>query len=119
MKFFSLRNIKVWLAILAITALTSCSSKHSVIFNIHTEPEGAHVVYTVDHSQWIYLGVTPLSAIEVMDEDDFQQDQTVTLKTMRCGYLEQSKEWNGESLLEENEEKGMIFWTPRLIKDAE
>jgi hypothetical protein len=38
---------------------------------------------------------------------------------MRCGYLDQEKQWTGEALVDEIEEKGEVFWTPRLIKNVE
>lgn len=100
---------------ISLLALTGCSSKQAINFNVHTEPEGAHIVYQQDNSQWIYLGVTPVNLIEEISGGD----NTITLKAMRCGYLEQAKEWSGEELQRESEEKGMIFWTPRLIKDTQ
>jgi len=109
------KNIQKLLMITAVSsvmALTGCSSKQAINFNVHTEPEGAHIVYQQDSSQWIYLGVTPVNLIEEISSGD----NTITLKAMRCGYLEQAKEWSGDELKRESEEKGMIFWTPRLIK---
>jgi len=110
-----IQNLLLITAIGYVMALTGCSSKQAINFNVHTEPEGAHVVYQQDSSQWIYLGVTPLNLIEEIPGGD----NTITLKAMRCGYLEQAKEWRGEELQKENKEKGMIFWTPRLIKDTQ
>ncbi len=103
----------------AVVALSGCSSKQAINFNVHTEPEGAHVVYQQDESRWIYLGVTPLDLIEIMPGDQLEEDNTITLKAMRCGYLDQAKEWSGEALKKESKEKGMIFWTPRLIKNTQ
>jgi len=40
----------------------------------------------------------------------------VSFKVMRNGYLDQVKEWSGEQFLDEYDEQGVIFWTPRLIK---
>ena len=119
MKVFSLNSLKWGLVIFLTSMLSSCSSKQPVNFNIHTEPEGAHIIYSIDSLEWKYLGVTPLDAVQVMDEKGFKNDQTFTLRAMRCGYVNQSKQWTAERLLEENEEKGMIFWTPRLIKANE
>ena len=102
-----------------LLVITGCSSKHSVNFKIHSEPEGAHVIYRQDNQPWIYLGVTPLNVVEVLDEDNMEEENTVSFKALRCGYLEQVKEWNGEELLEEIDKKDIIFWTPRLIKNSE
>jgi len=101
-------------------SMVGCSSKQQAInFNVHTEPEGAHVVYQKDNSQWIYLGVTPLAQIEVIPGNQLEDDNTITLKAMRCGYLDQAKEWTGEELQKQSKERGMIFWTPRLIKNTQ
>lgn len=102
-----------------LMTLTGCSSKSAINFNVHTEPEGAHVIYKQGGSPWIYLGITPLDVIEVFPGDRLKEENTISLKAMRCGYLEQVKEWTGEELEEENDEKGRIFWTPRLIKDTQ
>lgn len=102
--------------------LSACASKESVKLSIYTEPEGAHIVYMVTQAEfdksspWIYLGVTPYKGVTLFDDNDFDSDDTIRIKVMRNGYLDQTKEWNGEKFLEEAEEKGMIFWTPRLVK---
>ena len=119
-----MKNIKIFRGLLIATVgglmmLSGCSSKQVVNFNVHTEPEGAHIIYQKDNSRWMYLGVTPLSQVEVYSSGQLRDDSSVTLKAMRCGYLEQAKEWSGEELISENKEKGMIFWTPRLIKNTE
>lgn len=113
------KSIGALIGVSTLLLMTSCSSKQPVNFKIHTEPEGAHIIYSVDDVQWTYLGITPVNAVEVVDEDQLEGGQTFTLKAMRCGYLDQSKEWVGEDLLEENEEEGIIFWTPRLVKSSE
>ena len=111
------RNLLYSLGLIVFLLLPGCSSKNSVNFKIHTEPEGAHVIYSQNSRQtWLYLGVTPLDVVEIIDDDELNEENTISLKTMRCGYLEQVKEWNGEELLDEVEDKGLIFWTPRLIK---
>lgn len=106
-------------AALCVLGLSGCASNQQINLKIHTEPEGAHIVYRLDNSRWMYLGVTPLDTVEVIHENDLEDNHTVTLKAMRCGYLEQGKVWTGEELLAENDSQGMILWTPRLIKDTE
>ncbi len=102
--------------------LSACASRESVKLSIYTEPEGSHVVYKVTvaeseaPSPWIYLGVTPYKGVTLFDDDALDSDATISIKVMRNGYLDQEKEWNGEQFLEEAEDKGMIFWTPRLVK---
>jgi hypothetical protein len=109
--------------ILAFTLMASgCSSKTvSVRFKVNTEPEGAHVVYQLagaeDNRQdeWIYLGHTPLRGVRQLNEDHITSATKVTLKAMRAGYYDQIIEWDGEGFWAEAEEKGVIFWTPKLI----
>ena len=105
--------------VMSLLMLTGCSSKLAVNFKVHTEPEGAHVVYQQDNYSWIYLGVTPLDVVEVISEEQLGGNHTISIKAMRCGYLDQTKEWSGKSLVREVEEKGIIFWTPRLIENNE
>jgi hypothetical protein len=102
--------------------LSACASKEAINLKIYSEPEGSHVVYMVTraHSDepppWIYLGVTPYKGVTVIDNDALDTDDTISIKVMYNGYLDQKKEWNGEQFLQEFEDKGMIFWTPRLVK---
>ncbi len=101
-------------ATLAVTG--GCASQYSVNFNIHTDPEGSHVVYRQGQSKWIYLGVTPLDVIEVINKEQLEDSDTVSIKTMRCGYLDQVREYSGREIRDELKEQGQIFWTPRLVK---
>jgi len=118
MRIFLLGKMLLLAGIMSLLMLTGCSSaKHAVNFKIHTEPEGAHIIYQQDGGAWIYLGLTPLDVVNVIPEDKLKSAHTSTLRAMRCGYLDQTKEWSGDSLVREVEEKGIIFWTPRLIKN--
>ena len=104
---------------LGVLSMSGCASNQNINLKVHTEPEGSHIIYRIDDNRWTYLGVTPLDTIEVIHEDELKGNHTFSMKAMRCGYLEQSKEWTGNQLLEENDSKGMVFWTPRLIKNSE
>lgn len=104
--------------VLSLLMLSGCSStKLAANFKIHSEPEGAFIIYQQDEGSWIYLGLTPLDAVNVIPEDELKAAHKFSLRAMRCGYLDQTKEWSGDSLVSEVEEKGIIFWTPRLIKN--
>lgn len=108
--------------LLSCLMLTSCASTQSMNMKIHTEPEGSHIVYRVvqdeveQDAQWIYLGVTPYQGLTLMDSKAFSEDDTITFKVMRHGYLDQVKEWNGEQFMEEYDREGRLFWAPRLVK---
>lgn len=104
--------------------LSACASKQPVNLNIYTEPEGSHVIYMVTSSysdespSWIYLGATPYKGVTLIDNDAFDDEDTISIKVMKDGYLDQIKEWNGEQFLDEFEDKGMILWTPQLVKSG-
>lgn len=119
MKIRCLQNILFSAAIAITLSMTACSTTNRINLKIHTEPEGAHIVYQLDQNRWTYLGVTPLESIEMLSDDEIQGNHSFTLKAMRCGYIDQTKEWTGDSLLLEHGDQGMIFWTPRLIKNTE
>lgn len=114
-----LRNVILSFVIFLALSMTACSTINHVNLKIHTEPEGAHIVFRLDQSRWTYLGITPLETVEILDDSQIEGDHSFTLKAMRCGYLDQTKEWTGENLLLENSEVGMVLWTPRLIKNHE
>jgi hypothetical protein len=116
------RNLLVLTTLSATVLLTSCASKESLNLNIYTDPEGAHIVYRVadenmaEDAPWIYLGMTPYQGLTRIDSSSFSEEGTITFKAMRHGYLDQVKKWNGEQFLEEYEQAGQLFWTPRLVK---
>lgn len=107
------------LLVVLVALMTGCSSKQPVNFKVHTEPEGAHVIYRQDNLSWIYLGITPLDVVEILADEKLKKEHTISLKVMRYGYLDQVKEWSGKDLEREVKQKGLIFWTPRLIKNTE
>ncbi len=114
-----IKRVGAVLSILSLMILTSCSSKQPISFNIHTEPEGAHIIYSIDDFDWTYLGVTPIKAVRIMSEEQLEDGRTFTLKAMRCGYVDQSRQWLGEDLFDEHEDNGMILCTPRLVRPIE
>lgn len=104
--------------------LVSCSSPTKTVrLKIHSEPEGAYIVYKVTgpeipcDGEWIYLGNTPFRGIHQFNEDDLENAEKITIKVMRQGYTEQIIEWDGPGFWDEAEEKGVIFWTPALIPE--
>ncbi len=123
MKFTILRKLSYWsCCLISLMALSACSSRQYVNLKIHSEPEGAHLVYkiskeqTVKEGAWMYLGLTPFSGVSLIEEDELEAGDRISFKVMHNGYLDQIKEWNGTQFIDEFEENGVIFWTPRLIK---
>ncbi len=104
---------------LFLAILNGCATQYPVNFKVHSEPEGAHVIYRQGNEPWIYLGVTPLSSFEMIDEKLLEKKDKISLKTMRYGYMDQIREWNSEQLKNELKSNGNIFWTPHLVKNIE
>ena len=111
------------LALAATVALLSgCGDKiTSVRFKVNSEPEGAYVVYQMSGTktpcagEWIYLGNTPLQGVHQFSREQLENSDKITLKVMQPGYVDQKKDWDGDSFYEEAEEKGVIYWTPEMI----
>jgi len=101
---------------LVLAMLVSCASQEAVNLKIHTDPEGAHVVYRVGDTQWTYLGLTPYQGITLFDSDAFDDESTISFKVMRYGYLDQVRQWNGEQFWAEYEKENILFWAPHLVK---
>jgi hypothetical protein len=106
--------------------LQGCSSATKTVkLKIHSEPEGAYIVYKVKGAEipcageWIYLGNTPFRGIHQFSEDQLEDADKITLKVMRQGYTDQIIEWSGPAFWEEAETKGVIFWTPELIPESQ
>jgi hypothetical protein len=72
-----------------------------------------------DSSDWIFVGNTPLSTTRSLSQRELQSAESVTIRIMKEGYFDQSKQWSPKSLLGEEEEKGMVFWNPRLVRSSE
>jgi hypothetical protein len=114
--------VRICCLLLCSFIIGGCSSRQYINLKIHTEPEGSHLVYKIakekaeKESPWVYLGVTPFTGVSLIEEDDLETSDKISFKVMRHGYLDQVKEWNGKQFIEEYEEGGVIFWTPRLIK---
>jgi hypothetical protein len=102
--------------------LGGCGDKSATVrFKVNSEPEGAYVVYQMSGShvpcagEWIFIGNTPLQGVHQFSEEQLENSDRITLKVMQPGYVDQKKDWDGPSFLEEAEEKGMIYWTPEMI----
>lgn len=106
--------------------LSACGGKEPVGLNIHSEPEGAHIIYKVtryeaeEPAPWIYLGVTPYKGVTAIEADAFDAEDTISIKVLRNGYLDQLKEWDGEQFRDEYEAADeVIFWAPRMVKSMQ
>ena len=121
----SLRASALGIVVLSMALATGCASTRAVPFTIQSDPLGAYVLLQVktsrtgDSSDWVFVGNTPLSTTRSLNDRDLQSAETVTIRIMKEGYFDQSKQWSPKSLLVEQKEKGMVFWNPRLVRSSE
>jgi hypothetical protein len=114
-----MKRVLLFMVLMAFLLVAGCSSKQAINFKVHSEPAGAHVILQNDGSRWVYLGMTPLDISETFSGDQLEDGKTVTMRIMRCGYLDQTKGWSGEEIIDEIDTKDAVLWTPRLIKAEE
>ncbi len=112
-------------ALITLVMLTACSSATKTVkLKIHSQPEGAYIVYKVTGAEipcggeWIYLGNTPFRGVHQFNEDELEDADKITIKVMRQGYADQIIQWDGPGFWDEAVEKGVIFWAPELIPEA-
>ena len=120
-----LRTSALSIIILLMALAAGCASTSTVPFTIQSDPLGAYVLLQIksskfgDSSDWIFVGNTPLSTTRPLSNRQLQSAESVTIRVMKDGYFDQSKQWNPKSLLDEQKEKGMVFWNPRLVRSSE
>ncbi|MCK5517095.1 MAG: hypothetical protein KAI39_09500 [Desulfobulbaceae bacterium] len=121
--FCSSKPYLLMTALFLAVATTGCSSKtQTVQFKINSQPEGSHVVFNMSGSKldnsadWLYLGHTPIRGVRQIQENKIVDASKIALKVMHAGYYDQIREWDGPTFWEEAIEKGVVFWTPKLIQ---
>ena len=119
------RSLALSIIVLLMALATGCASTRAVPFTIQSDPLGAYVLLQIkssqigDSSDWIFVGNTPLSTTRSLSDRQLRSAESVTIRVMKEGYFDQSKQWNPNSLLVEKKEKGMVFWNPRLVRSSE
>jgi hypothetical protein len=98
-----------------------CSSTWDVKYTVTSEPPGGYIVYQVlpvdrGDADWIHIGITPLVTVRQEDKDALESAKSVTIKTSKQGYFDQTKVWSGKEFVKEVETKGGVFWNPRLVE---
>ena len=104
--------------------LGGCATTSIVPFTVQSDPLGAHVFYQVqtplsdDRStnDWIYLGLTPVEVRREVGRSQLRQADAFVLRVVKEGYLDQQRSWSGDDLVEQIEDKGRVFWNPRLVR---
>jgi hypothetical protein len=103
-----------------LALLTACGSTQPVRFTVHSDPPGGYVVMQIkgphaEDPDWVYLGNTPLVTVRQLDLGEIESARSVALRVMKEGYFDQGKEWAGKPFVKETEEKGGVFWNPKLV----
>lgn len=107
---------------LLLSLLTACAGGTvSVPITIQSDPLGGHVTYQLPpgadggSTDWIYLGKTPIDLNQVVDERSLSEAQSFRVKVFKDGYNDQVRDWSEAEIEEEIDEKGHIFWNPKLV----
>ena len=108
----------------ALAALAGCASSESVPFSIQSSPLGGHVIYQVQSKEkdnstdWIYLGKTPIDIKRQIGKRQLKKAEAFRIKVLKNGYHDQVRDWNGKEIEEEIDEKGHLFWNPKLVPNG-
>ena len=110
-------------ALAAVAVLAGCATTRIVPFTVQSDPLGAHVLYQVQTpvsddistNEWIYLGLTPVDIRREVGKTQLRKADAFVLRVVKEGYLDQQKSWSGDDLVGQIEEKGRVFWNPRLV----
>ena len=71
---------------------------------------------SINKDDWIFVGNSPVTFTREYHEGVFEKGHSIRIKIVREGYFSQTKEWSGDNLEKEVEEKGKVFWSPKLVK---
>lgn len=111
-----------WLSICLAVVMTGCASGPVMVpITIQSEPLGSHVTYQLPpganggSTDWIYLGKTPIDLRQSVDKRQLKKAQAFRVKVFKSGYSDQFRDWSEDEIEEAVEEKGHIFWNPKLV----
>lgn len=110
----------IWMGV-TLGMLSGCASVQNIPMTVQSDPLGAHVLYQVrgavaGSGDWIYLGVTPVDVNRAISSKNLNDADAFILRIVKEGYLDQVREWSGAALSQEIDDKGRVFWNPRLVK---
>lgn len=119
---FLMANYKWLLLTPVMMGLMACGGGTTVVpITIQSDPLGGHVTYQLPSvarggsTDWIYLGKTPIDLKQNVDKKQLRKAQAFRVKIFKDGYNDQIRDWNQAEINAEVEEKGHIFWNPKLV----
>lgn len=116
--------VKPLLALTVLTLLSGCAGKQSVPFTIQSDPLGGYVTMQVISSErdtsadWVYLGKTPIDIKRQISNRQLKKAEAFRMKVMKDGYHDQIRDWDGNEIEEDIDEKGHLYWNPKLIPNG-
>lgn len=105
----------------AALLLTACGGYRTVPISVQSDPLGAYVTYQLRsthedaNDDWIFLGKTPIEIQRGIRKKDLKRANALRVRVMREGYVDQIKDFAKQDMEGEIEEKGRLFWNPRLV----
>ena len=117
-----MKAISILSAISMLLLFSSCSSTPKTVpLKVYSEPAGGYVIYRVDSNSdvdapWVYLGTTPLESSLQIEKALAKDARKLSVRVMKEGYFDISKDWEPEKVKADIEERKMIFWNPSLIE---
>ena len=118
------RQMRVCFPVLLSLILSACASNPKGVqlpIAVQSNPLGAYVLLQVHNPEaknkddWIFVGNTPVTFTREFHQTVFDQGHTISIRLVKEGYFSQTKEWSGESLEKEKNEKrksvpGILNW---------
>ena len=110
------------LTILMMLLASSCSSAPKAVpVKVYSEPAGGFVIYRVDReadkdAPWIYLGTTPVESVLYIEKKTANKANKLSIRGGKGTRFNVEKEWEGEKIKDEVEERKMLFWNPNLVQ---
>lgn len=118
---FTKSTITKWASLLvALFLLSACGGKKTIPMTVQSDPLGAYVTYQVrrkddKRSDWVFLGKTPLDIKRAIPKKTLKKAEAFRMRVMKDGYNDQVRDWTGKDLGAEIDEKGRLFWNPRMV----
>lgn len=118
-----LKVIQSMVLIPAVLLLSACAGNSAVTvpITIQSDPLGGHVTYQLPpgvdggSTDWIYLGKTPIDLDQPVDKGRLEEARSFRVKVFKDGYNEQVRDWSEQEIEDAIDEKGHIFWNPKLV----
>lgn len=105
----------------SVLLLTACGGYRTVPISVQSDPLGAYVTYQLRsthedaNDDWIFIGKTPVEIQRGIKKKDLKRANALRVRVMREGYSDQIKDFAKNDIQAEIEEKGRLFWNPRLV----